>query len=127
MNRRIIFSTIVLSAAIILGLLAASCAGPEPAPPPAEPAPPPVEPATPVIDAGAIYSTTCVPCHGANREGITGLGKPLTPESLASRSDTEIRGIITNGKPNTAMQSFKGTLTTGEINALAQFIKNIEP
>ncbi len=114
MYRRIIFSAI-----IIMGLMLASCGGSASTSPP--------EPNTSAIDAGAIYRTTCVACHGVNREGVTGLGKPLTPESLASRSDAEIRDIITNGKPNTAMQSFKGSLSADEVNALVQFIKNIEP
>ena len=114
MHRRIIFS-----ATIIIGLMLASCGGPESTSPP--------EPDTLAIDAGSIYRATCAACHGPNREGITGLGKPLTPESLASRSDAEIRDIITNGKSSTAMQSFKGSLSADEIKALVQFIKNIEP
>ncbi len=114
MHRKIIFS-----ATIIIGLLLASCSGSESTSPP--------EPDASAIDASTIYGTTCIACHGPNREGITGLGKPLTPESLSSRSDAEIRDIITNGKPDTTMQSFKGSLSADEINALVQFIKNIEP
>ncbi len=38
---------------------------------------------SPAIDAGALYEANCVPCHGANRQGISELGPNLTPQSLA--------------------------------------------
>ncbi len=118
-------SRIILPAVIIIiigGLLLASCGG-EAAPPPA-PAPAPTPTA---IDAGALYETNCVPCHGADRQGVSGVGLPLTPESLAPLSDAEIRDAIQNGRLNTAMQSFKGTLSSEEIDALIQFIKYTSP
>ncbi len=114
MHRKIIFS-----ATIIIGLLLASCGGSESASPD--------ESGASAIDANAIYGTTCIGCHGPDREGVTGLGLPLTPEALASQSDAELRGIITNGKSDTAMQPYKGSLSSDEINALVQFIKNVEP
>lgn len=114
MHRRFIFSV-----TIIIGLMLASCGGAE--------STAPSEPETSAIDASAIYQTTCKVCHGPDREGITGLGKPLTPEALSGYSSSEIRGFITNGKPNTGMQSFSGSLSGDEIEALAQFLKNVEP
>ncbi len=104
---------------IIAGLILASCGGPE--------STPTSTPTTPAIDAGALYETKCVACHGANRQGMPNLGPPLTPESLAALSDTEIKNTISNGRVNTAMLPWKDTLSSEEIDALVQFIKNTSP
>ncbi len=102
---------------IMVGLVLTSCGGPESAPT-----------STPsAIDAGALYETNCVACHGANRQGIPNLGPALTPDSLAALSDTEIKDTISNGRPNTAMPPWKDTLSSEEIDALVQFIKNTSP
>ncbi len=79
------------------------------------------------ISAGELYTNTCAACHGANREGISGLGLPLTPESLAELSDDKIRNTILNGRSGTAMPSFKAILSPEEIDVLLQFIKNTPP
>ena len=115
--------TVVFVTVIIAGLLLASCGG-EATTPDA-----PTTPTTtaPTIDAAKIYSTNCAPCHGGNRQGVSGLGLPLTPESLGTQSDTEIRDIIANGKPNTTMIAWKDSLSSEEIDALVQFIKNTSP
>ena len=107
MHRRIVFSATII-VGLMVGLLLASCGGPK-------------------IDAEALYTSTCVACHGPDREGLPGLGLPLTPESLASRSKSEIRDIINNGVPDTAMQSFEASLDADEIDALIDFIKNTAP
>lgn len=108
---------------VIIALLLISCGGGKaPVTPSATPTAPPA-----AIDASNLYTTKCVTCHGANREGISGLGLPLTPQSLAGRSDAEIRDFITNGKPGTAMVGWKDILSPAEIEELAQFIKNTSP
>ncbi len=109
--------------ALIMGgaLLLASCGGQE-----AAPAPKPTEtPST--IDASGLYSTNCVACHGADREGVIGLGKPLTSDALAPLSNSAVKDIILNGRPNTLMTSWKDRLSQEEIDALAQFLKNSSP
>ncbi len=104
---------------VVLGLLLASCGGPESAPT--------STPTTPAIDAGELYETNCVVCHGINRQGMPNLGPALTPESLAVLSDTEIKDTILNGRLNTAMPPWKDTISSEEIDALVQFIKNTSP
>ena len=104
---------------VMVGLLLASCGGPESAPT--------STPATAAIDAGALYETNCVACHGANRQGMPNLGPALTSQSLAAQSDTEIKDTILNGRPNTAMTPWKDILNSEEIDALVQFIKNSSP
>ena len=95
-----------------------------PAPAPV-PTTPPLAPTAP--DASKLFATNCVPCHGSKREGIAGLGKPLTPTSLANLTDDQVRETITEGRPNTAMAGFGGRLTSAEIDALVKFIKNTAP
>ena len=103
----------------MVGLLLSSCGGPESAPT--------STPTTPAIDADKLYTTNCVACHGANRQGMPNLGPALTPESLSTLSDTETKDIVLNGKANTPMTAWKAILNSEEIDALVQFIKNTSP
>ena len=96
----------VIIAIIMLGLLLASCGGAEP-----------------TINAGRLYENNCLACHGADRQGMPNLGPALTPESMAGKSDTEMKDTISNGKTNTAMPPWKDTLSSMEIDALILFIK----
>ena len=74
-----------------------------------------------------MFTTDCAVCHGDKRQGVTGLGPALTPISLASQTETQLKDTITNGRPNTAMAGFSTRLTLDQITALAQFIKNVAP
>ena len=112
-------SRLILPVIIIVAPLLTSCGGAAPAPAPA--------PVPSAIDADGLYTTNCAVCHGKNREGISELGPALNPDSVAALNDTEAREIILNGKPNTAMAPFKGTLSSEEIDALVQLIKNASP
>ena len=107
-------SRMILPIIIIVGLLVVSCGGG-------------ATPTPSAVDASALYETNCVPCHGANRQGITQLGLALTPESLAALSDAEVRDAILNGRTNTAMAPFKSILSSDEIDALTHFIKYTSP
>ena len=111
-----IFVAIVV---VIVGLLLSSCGGPEAAPTPA--------PTPPAINANELYATNCAACHGVKREGVTGLGLVLTPESLAALSDAEVRNTILNGRIGTAMPPHKGTLSAEQIDTLLQLIKYTSP
>ena len=87
----------------------------------------PVETTPKAVSASELYGTKCAACHGANRQGVPGFAPALTPESLAGRSDAEIRGAISDGRSGTAMPAFKGTLSPEEIDALLQLIKYTLP
>ncbi len=114
-NLRRFFITVV----ILVGLLLTACGGSESAPT--------TTPTTPSVDAKKLYTTSCVACHGANRQGLPNLGPALTPQSLAELSDTEVKDTILNGRPNTAMPPWKDTLSSEEIDALTQLIKHTSP
>ncbi|MBI2957626.1 MAG: c-type cytochrome [Chloroflexi bacterium] len=90
-------------------------------------APPATTPATAGIDASALFAANCAACHGANRQGMQGLGPALTPASLAAKSLDQVNDAITNGRANTLMTGFKGRLTPEQIDALAKYEKNTAP
>ena len=96
--------------------------------PTTEPAPAPIPPPTAsAIITGELYAGNCAACHGVKRQGVSGFSPALTPESLAALSYTEIRDAILNGRSNTSMPPFKGTLNQEEIDALVQFLKDTSP
>ncbi len=112
----------ILPVIIIGGLLLASCGGTE------APTPAPVPTLIPsAIDAGELYAGNCVVCHGEKRQGVSGLGPALIPESLAALSDIEVRDTILSGRPGTAMAGWQERLSPKEIDALLQLIKYTSP
>ena len=115
--------TVLLAAPVTLALLLASCGGGEaPVPTPSPTTKPPA-----ATKASDLFAARCAACHGANRQGISGLGPALVPQRLAGRSDAELRDTIMNGRPGTAMPPWKGILTQQDIEAIVQFIKNTPP
>jgi disulfide bond formation protein DsbB len=47
-----------------------------------------------------IYSTTCVACHGADAQGVTGLGPALVDNTfVAGLSDAELIEFLNTGRP----------------------------
>ncbi len=72
---------------------------------------------------GEYYSINCSACHGENREGVTGLGLPLTPDVL-TEDDDFYRETIANGRTGTVMPAWADAgLTDAEIDALVAFIR----
>ena len=78
---------------------------------------------TPAIDAAALYASKCAACHGANRQGTTGVAPALNASTIGDDSDSEVAGVINNGKTGTSMPAFKSQLTSDQVNALVKFIK----
>lgn len=84
----------------------------------------------------AVYTTTCIACHGANAEGIEGLGKPLAPnEFVASNSESDIAAFIKVGRKTTDPESVSGidmppmggnpTLTDQDLLNVAAYLKSL--
>jgi mono/diheme cytochrome c family protein len=74
-----------------------------------------------------IYSATCSACHGENGEG--GTGPALNSlQVLTRKSDEQISATIVNGsaRPNSSMPAFGDRLTSVEIAALVDFIREWE-
>ena len=79
-------------------------------------------PAPEGVDARSLYSANCAVCHGTNRQGVNKVGPPLTASTLAGIDQSELRRVISEGRPNTAMAGFKGRLGPDQIDALAQLV-----
>ncbi len=62
----------------------------------------------------------CGSCHGMRLKG--GLGVPLTREFMQGRNRSEIKGVILNGRPGTAMPPWRSLVTEGEANRLAEIL-----
>jgi mono/diheme cytochrome c family protein len=74
-------------------------------------------------EVGEFYTLNCSACHGANREGISGLGLPLLPDSL-TEDDAFYADVIANGRSGTVMPAWKDNgLSDAEIDALVAFIR----
>ena len=93
---------------------------------PTEPMSPPTPPPT-GIDATKLYTDSCAVCHGPTRTESATVGPLLIPKNLADVSDDEIKDVILNSRPDTAMPKFKELLSDEEIEALLQFIKYDSP
>jgi mono/diheme cytochrome c family protein len=72
----------------------------------------------------ATYKAKCVGCHGAD-----GKGKPamktgdLASADVQKKSDADLSGIITNGKP--PMPAYK-TLTADQVKDLVSYIRSLK-
>lgn len=99
-------SSVIVALVVLLSLTLVACGGgaSEPTPVPATEAPAPTEPAALQGDAvagAAVYTGTCVACHGPDARGVQGLGKSLHPsesEFVASLSDEELVEYIKVGR-----------------------------
>ena len=67
----------------------------------------------------------CGACHGLKLTG--GLGPPLTPAALKSRTAGELAKIITGGVPHTPMPPWRGFLEAEEIIWLVDLLKTGVP
>jgi cytochrome c6 len=75
----------------------------------------------------AIFKSKCQTCHGADGAG-TAVGKSLNAADLRSaqvqsKPDTELLGVISDGKGN--MPGFKGNITDDEIHAVLAHVRTL--
>ncbi len=76
-----------------------------------------------------IFQTKCAPCHGSAGKGDGPIGTKLKPPatdftSAASKakSQDELRNIIDNGVPKTAMKGFKQQITEADIQNVLAYV-----
>ena len=67
----------------------------------------------------------CGSCHGMLLNG--GLGPPLLPESLASKSDEDLVHAILDGRPGTAMPPWRDFLSASEAAWLVTQLRKNAP
>jgi cytochrome c oxidase subunit 2 len=70
-----------------------------------------------------VYAANCVACHQANGRGTPPAFPPLDGSKIATGPKTGHIDQVLNGKPNTAMQSFK-QLSDTEIAAVITYERN---
>jgi mono/diheme cytochrome c family protein len=81
-------------------------------------------------EARAIFETKCGPCHGKTGQPAPMFAKMgvrafVDAEWQKSKTDDQLRTSIQNGKPGTAMRSFKGELKPEELEALIRHIRTL--
>lgn len=82
------------------------------------------------IEAGrAIYNFRCYYCHGYSGDARTLAASFLVPppanftlSDAASLTPEQIGATVREGRPGTAMKSFRGTINDADIRAVSQFI-----
>jgi len=79
-----------------------------------------------------IYEKNCIACHGPQGKGDGPAGKVINPPaadftSAASKkkSEAELMQVIENGKPGTAMISWKSQLSQAELNDLIGYVMTL--
>ncbi len=83
--------------------------------------------------AKAIYDARCAFCHGPDGKGDGPAGASLkppptnfsNPDYWKSASTDSVKNAIMNGKPQTAMVPFGATLSPGEVDGLAAYLKTL--
>ena len=77
----------------------------------------------------AVYEKHCMACHGPQGKGDGPAGKLLKPPaadftSAASKkkSEADLKGVVENGKPGTAMGPWKGQLSPDEMNDVMGYV-----
>jgi mono/diheme cytochrome c family protein len=83
------------------------------------------------LDKGkSVYTTHCLNCHGRMGKGDGPIGKMLIPPAanltvLGKKSDQELLTTIQDGRPGTAMPSWKGDLSAQDIVDILFYIRSL--
>ena len=79
-----------------------------------------------------IYLESCQSCHGPTGKGDSDMAAYLTPpanltaKATQTKTDAELRKIILDGRPGTAMASFDGAFEEDQLTDLIAFIRSIQ-
>ncbi len=78
-----------------------------------------------VADAAATFKAKCAMCHGADGKGKESMKTPdLTSADVQKKSDADLGGVITNGKPP-KMPAYK-TMTADQVKDMVAFIRSLK-
>ena len=88
-----------------------------------------------VSEGVALFQDNCASCHGERADGQGPASAGLTPppanfrgsDVLARHSDAYLFYRMTEGKPGTAMPSFRGALAERERWALVAYLRSLTP
>jgi len=76
------------------------------------------------MDVEKVFEKECQGCHGPNHEG--GVGSDLRPAVTAKKNSYDLSAIILNGKPGTAMPSFKEKFSKGDADKMVDYIQHFK-
>jgi mono/diheme cytochrome c family protein len=90
---------------------------------------------TAVSEGVALFQDNCASCHGERADGHGTAAAGLTPppanfrgtDVLARHSDAYLFYRLTEGKPGTAMPSFRGALAEQERWAVIAYLRSLTP
>lgn len=79
-----------------------------------------------------IYLESCQSCHGPTGKGDSDVAVYLTPppsnltaKATQTKTDEELRKIILEGRPGTAMASFDGAFEEAQLSDLIAYLRSI--
>ncbi|MBU6482705.1 MAG: c-type cytochrome [Nitrospirae bacterium] len=81
-----------------------------------------------------IYLESCQSCHGPTGKGDSDMAAYLTPppanlaaKKTQAKTDAELRKMILEGRPGTAMSSYEGTFEEAQLADLLAYIRSLKP
>ncbi|MDP3091385.1 MAG: cytochrome c [Nitrospira sp.] len=86
-------------------------------------------------DAGKkIYLESCQSCHGPTGKGDSDMAAYLTPppanlaaKATQAKTDAQLRKVILEGRPGTAMSSYDGAFEEAQLADLLAYIRSLKP
>jgi len=95
----------------------------------------PAAPAKGNPDAGRkIYLESCQSCHGPTGKGDSDMAAYLTPppanlaaKATQSKTDAQLRKVLLEGRPGTAMAGFDGAFEEAQLADLLAYIRSLKP
>jgi mono/diheme cytochrome c family protein len=81
-----------------------------------------------------IYLESCLSCHGLTGKGDSDLAAYLTPlpanlaaKTTQTKTDAQLRKIILEGRPDTAMASFDGAFEEAQLTDVIAHLRSLKP
>ena len=138
-RRRVVAALAVVAGGLVIWLVApaVTSTGPREDLPPAYAgrANPRAGEADTVAVGAALFKDECTSCHGPDADGRGPAATGLTPppanlrggDTLLRHSDAYLYYRLSEGKPGTAMPSFRGALDEAERWALVAYLRSLHP
>ncbi len=76
------------------------------------------------MDVEKVFEKECQGCHGPNHEG--GVGSDLRPNVIGKKNAYMLAETILNGRPGTAMPSFKEKFTKADADKMVDYLQHFK-
>ena len=81
----------------------------------------------PAVDAARLYQERCAMCHGEAGDALIPNQNFVDGQWQHGSSMKEVAEVIRSGVPGTMMTPFKDLLTAAETEALARYVRHLDP